>query len=401
MGKEKLSSFAVIMLVGYLGKNIGMKNWTTIRFWLIAIVLLFSFVTSNAQQTNPSKPQNNTNQHRTINNKQKKDSSNHKATTRAIAPTKKDTTHKSRNQSDSAHRTSKNILKKDSTKKAATLAPVVNHKDSTSRRNTTRQTVTQSSSPQKHFVRKKDPLWEKITTVPYLPLKAKPIYVMDEPHPYESKDILFFTVCGLFFLYGIVRTAFPKYTGSLFRNLVSFSSIDKSDYSMGQNNLPSLLLNILFCLSVGLLAALMIEELKNTDYPIWQVWLLGSIILASIYFVKFITIYASGWIFNASADANAYMYVVFMINKVIGVLSLPAILVFAFAENPALNSYIITIGGILLVVLLLYRYIVTFSVIARNLQLNAFHFFLYLCSVEIIPILVLYKLFSKDLINWI
>ncbi|WP_447641205.1 MULTISPECIES: DUF4271 domain-containing protein [Chitinophagaceae] len=250
-----------------------------------------------------------------------------------------------------------------------------------------------------HPTRTNDPLWEKTITVPYLPLKAKPIFVMDELHPYTSKDTLFFIVCGLFLLYGIVRTTFPKYTNSLFQNLVSFSSLDKGETSMGQNNLPSLLLNILFCMSSGLLAALMVDQVKTLHFPFWQMWLFGSLALGSIYLVKFLTIYLSGWIFDATSDAGTYVYVVFMVNKIIGILCLPAILIFAFADNPVLNQYIITIGSIVLIVLLLYRYVVTFSVIARNLQLNAFHFFLYLCSVEIIPMLVLYKLFFKDLIN--
>lgn len=378
------------MLKGYWERYFGKNNRATIRIWFIC-ALFFSCFYVNAQQTNP-KPAA----------KPKKDTTHKSATHRIVVPVKKDSTHHRVVKKDSLHVVNKpivNSIKKDTARKKGTVA-TVNHRDSLSNKKNV-QGSTVAPGKKVPFVRKKDPLWEKTLEVPYLPLKAKPIYVMDEPHPYESKDILFFTVCGLFFIYGIIRTAFPKYTGSLFRNLVSFSSIDKSDYNMGQNNLPSLLLNILFCLSVGLLAALMLEEIKDTTYPIWQVWLAGSLVLAVIYFVKFVTIYTSGWIFNASTDANAYMYVVFMINKVIGVLSLPAILVFAFAENPVLNSYIVTIGGILLIVLLLYRYVVTFSVIARNLQLNALHFFLYLCSVEIIPILVLYKLFSKDLVNWI
>ena len=385
------------MAIGYLGKHTCRAFYHKAYIVLLVTFLLGLMGHIDAQTTNPIKKASST--HTT---KPKKDSLHAKnAIPKVRSHIKTDTTKK----------TIKKIVTPSVAKKTSSLVKI----DSAVIKKNKIATKTKSHStpslnalaatqvadlPQKQ-IHKKDLLWEKITAVPYLPLKAKPIYVMDEPHPYESKDVLFFTVCGLMLLFGLVRTAFPKYTGSLFKNLISFSAIDKSDYSMGQNNLPSLLLNILFCLSVGLLAALIIDQLGVTQYALWQIWLAGSLALAAIYFVKFITIYASGWIFNASPDANAYMYVVFLINKLIGVLCLPAILIFAFAENPVLNNYIITIGSILLIVLLIYRYIITFSVIARNLQLNAFHFFLYLCSVEIIPILLLYKLFSKDLINWI
>jgi|GEM_PF-460487 len=330
------------------------------------------------------------------------------STHRAVIQVKKDTTHQhqvlkskpvtSVRKDSSVHRKPVvvNTPKKDSTnRKKIAAAPIqTKPKDSTAQHRPIAQ-------KQHSFTRKSDPLWEKTISVPYLPLKAKPIYVMDQPHPYKSKDMLFFVVCGLLLLYGIVRTAFPKYTDSLFKNLISFSSIDKNDYNMGQNNLPSLLLNLLFCLSTGMLATLILEQSHTLPYAGWEIWLFGSLVLAIIYMVKSLTIYVSGWIFNAAEDANAYMYVVFLVNKIIGLLCLPAILVFAFAESAQLNQNLLTIGSILLIMLLLYRYLVSFSVIARNLQLNAFHFFLYLCSVEIVPILILYKLFFKDLTNWI
>lgn len=250
------------------------------------------------------------------------------------------------------------------------------------------------------FVKKADPLWEKTLSVPYLPLKAKAIYVMDEEHQFQSKDLLFYIVCGLFLMFGIVRSAFPKYSDGLFQNLFSFS-VNKSESSLGQNNLPSLLLNLLFCVSVGLITTLLLVQNKEPNEEFWRIWLLVSGALGIIYLVKFLTIFLSGWVFNASEDAHVYTYVVFTVNKIIGILCLPAILILAFAEQPQWNNMIITIGSIVLICLLLYRYIVTFSVIARNLQLNAFHFFLYLCSVEIIPMLILYKLFFKDLAHWI
>lgn len=390
-----------------LGKR---KKQSTLCRWLIVLVV-FSFVCNvQAQDTNTTKP-----------TKRTTDTSHKKVTTtipKAVVPPKKDSAIRRRTptvgtnsnvvKDTSTHRkavTQATKAKPDSSAKKKALAPThvfsQKAKDSIAKRNAAIANgeglnVANGKQP---FFQKVDPLFEKAIMVPHLPLKEKAFFIMDELHTYEAKDILFFIVCGLFLLYGIVRTAFPKYTDSLFRNLFAFSSIDKSDTNMGQNNLPSLLMNILFCLSLGLLSALMIEQVKPLSFPLWQIWLFGSIVLASIYLVKFLTIYLSGWIFNASSDASAYMYVVFLVNKIIGVLCLPAILILAFANNPLLNQYIATIGSILLIVLLLYRYVVTFSVIARNLQLNALHFFLYLCSVEIIPILVLYKLFFKDLIH--
>ena len=372
------------------------KHTTIVRLMMLLAIVSFSFLYTQAQHTDTNKPKNSTNP------------TGKKATATkpisAVKP-KKDTT-LLKKKPVSRHAATTIVHKTDSTarEKAVIAAkPHTKAKDSTAKhtQNLVHTAVQQPSGGKMPLARTADPLFEKTVTVPYLPLKEKPIFVMDEPHPRESKDALFFAVCGLFLLYGIVRSAFPKYMDSLFRNLFSFSSIDKSDNNTGQNNLPSLLLNILFCFSAAMLATLVLEQAKTVPLPSWQIWLLGSLVLGGIYLAKFLTIYLSGWIFNAAADAGAYMYVVFLVNKIIGLLCLPAILVFAFAENPRLDQYISTVGIILLTVLLLYRYVVTFSLMARNLRLNAFHFFLYLCSVEIIPVLVLYKFFFKELINWI
>jgi hypothetical protein len=43
-------------------------------------------------------------------------------------------------------------------------------------------------------------------------------------------------------------------------------------------------------------------------------------------------------------------------------------------------------------ILFLYRYLFSFGIIRSNLKVSALHFFLYLCAVELLPLLLIYKL---------
>ncbi len=52
----------------------------------------------------------------------------------------------------------------------------------------------------------------------------------------------------------------------------------------------------------------------------------------------------------------------------------------------------VTVAMSLVLIMLVYRYIVALGTVVKNLKINAVHFFIYLCAVEILPLLVIYKL---------
>ena len=65
----------------------------------------------------------------------------------------------------------------------------------------------------------------------------------------------------------------------------------------------------------------------------------------------------------------------------------------AFAK-PGLREIAFTVSIGCMIILLLYRYIVSFATIRNTLKVNALHFFLYLCAVEIVPLMLIYKLMT-------
>ncbi|HVZ25609.1 MAG TPA: DUF4271 domain-containing protein, partial [Sediminibacterium sp.] len=80
-----------------------------------------------------------------------------------------------------------------------------------------------------------------------------------------------------------------------------------------------------------------------------------------------------------------------LVNKIIGILLVPFLVIMAFASF-SFVQVAITVSVIILGLLLLYRYWVSFTSLHPRLQVNAFHFLLYLCAVELLPLVLIYKL---------
>lgn len=155
--------------------------------------------------------------------------------------------------------------------------------------------------------------------------------------------------------------------------------------------MPSLLLNGFFVVSAGLYLTFLIEHFKINPFgSFWLLYFYCCLGLSVIYLVKFLGLKLSGWVFNREEIADAYIFIVFIINKMIGLLLLPFLILLAFASGELYSASMI-LSWCMLSVLLFYRIILTFSAIRNQVKVNPFHFFLYLLAFELAPLLLIYK----------
>ena len=73
-----------------------------------------------------------------------------------------------------------------------------------------------------------------------------------------------------------------------------------------------------------------------------------------------------------------------------GVLLVPFLLILSFARIEVVQVAV-TVSLGLIILLFGYRYWVSFIAIRNKLKVNALHFFLYLCAVELLPLVLIYK----------
>lgn len=234
--------------------------------------------------------------------------------------------------------------------------------------------------------------FEQYMQNPYLPMDATPIKMFISFKENQSKDLLFYLAFGNIFLLAFIKLVFPKYFKNLFLLFFQTSLRQKQTREqLLQDWGASLLINTLFLISTGLFITLVIKQQLWSDLSFKNLYAYVVALLMLIYIGKYIFVSFAGWVFNNNVVASSYIFLVLMVNQIMGVLLIPFSIFLAFAQNET-NNIVITLSIILIVLLLLYRYFVSFASLRNDLKLNAFHFFLYLCTVEILPSLLLYKL---------
>ena len=227
---------------------------------------------------------------------------------------------------------------------------------------------------------------------PYLAFGSKPVIVHSDLKLFQGKEISFYALIGLLLAFSLLRQTFPKYFNDLFRLLFRTTLKQKQiREQLMQTPVPSLLLNVFFAVSGGLYIDLLLHHFNLAPIDnFWLLFLYCSLGLAVIYLIKFFGLKVTGWLFNIKGAADSYIFVVYIINKVIGIFLLPFLILLSFIQGDAYTvAMICSMCGI--GVLLVYRFLLTYTSVRNQVKFNPFHFFLYLCAFEIAPLLLIYK----------
>lgn len=238
------------------------------------------------------------------------------------------------------------------------------------------------------------PLQEQILQRhPYFNFSSKALLFHPDRKQFHGKELLFYVITILVIIFALLRLAFFKYFNDLFR--VFFRTTMKQRQireQLMQTPLPSLVFNGFFVASAGLYINFLLHYFSFTPVNnFWLLYLYCCIGLSIIYLVKFVGLIICGWLFNMQKAADSYIFIVFIINKVIGIALLPFLVLLGFTDGTMYSVALVLswccVGG-----LLLYRFILGFAAIRNEVRFNLFHFFLYLCAFEIAPLLLIYKL---------
>ncbi len=239
------------------------------------------------------------------------------------------------------------------------------------------------------------PLQKLLEENSYINTKDAPTsFIIKKRNP-PQKDALFYLLAGLIFFFGIIRTVYDRYFTTLFRVFFN-SSLRQSQLTdqLLQSKLPSLFFNLVFLFAGGFYAYFLFERFGKPGNDVnWL--LLGSCIgiFMAVYIIKYLTLKFVGWVTGYRNEADTYTFVLFLINKIIGICLLPVIVILSFSESSI--AYIATIVSFLLVgILLLLRFFRSYSLLQHKLNVSRFHFILYILAMEILPLLLIYKAVS-------
>ena len=228
---------------------------------------------------------------------------------------------------------------------------------------------------------------------PGMNTEGNTIFAMQNAFEQTGQDFWFYWLAATLLVVGILRIMYPIYFKDMFR-IFRKSALQQVALRerLSANTFPGFMLNFLFVINFGTFLFLILKQ-KDLLIPAdawWQQWLLFPLILAIVYLIKYLFNYLAGWAFNQPAFFSNYLFVVFLINKILAIVVLPFIAVLLFA-NENIQSVFWILGLFTVGMIFLLRYLSGLRMAGKQLKLTPFHFFIYLCAFEIVPVMVLLK----------
>ena len=204
-----------------------------------------------------------------------------------------------------------------------------------------------------------------------------------------SPDWIFWTFIIIIFLFLWIRVFYRKYMGLLFGSTVSYQISSKL---FNERNVltrrVSFVLNFVYTLSLSMFIYKGLInygfDVEETDRLSFFLVILNVIILFSI--GKVILHRITGFIFDNAKIVNEYLHNIYLINKSTGIVLLPITFI-TFYSSLHQPGLIIVAGIVILIISLFIKIIRSFQIIIKN-EIFIFYPILYLCTLEILPILV-------------
>jgi len=223
--------------------------------------------------------------------------------------------------------------------------------------------------------------------------------------PHESKNLLkeghsrktrdqwvIATIIGLLLYTGLLNRIMSKDVESVWQSFYSkrvLSAAGKEDSII--NVWTFIALFLLFGLIFGLFLY-QLAQYKGVYYSINGVRLFVSfslIILAALA-IKFLIVKFLGFVFNINKLVTEYLSTLYLTYFNIGFVFLPVTVCFCLLAAELIN-YVLWIALVLAIVIFIWQYLRSSVNIVSNILFHKFYLIVYLCALEICPILILIK----------
>ncbi len=229
----------------------------------------------------------------------------------------------------------------------------------------------------------------------FLNSKATPQSLFTELHKHSNNQKGFYIVALLFVFFGIVKFSFSKYFSTLFS--VFFNTTLRQNQltdQLEQAKLPSLIFNGLFVITGGFYLYSLIEFFSNAAITKKTIninyFLISIAAVAVCYIVKYFTLIFIGWLTNSKPEAKSYIFIIFLLNKVLGIFFLAIIPLLLFGSKiTASYAMLFSLIGVALIFLL--RYFRSYALLQGRLKISGFHFTLYVIALELMPLAIIFK----------
>ncbi|WP_116126286.1 DUF4271 domain-containing protein [Lewinella sp. IMCC34183] len=129
---------------------------------------------------------------------------------------------------------------------------------------------------------------------------------------------------------------------------------------------------------------------------VWLGWLVSALVVASVVGLKFFVLLLLGRVFPLRRELSRYTFVLMVFSILSGIVLVPLNLLVSYAPE-AYRSFFLLAGAAVLVLIYLVHLVRGLFIANHYVGSRPLHFFLYICTIEIAPLLVVYRYLSHTL----
>ncbi len=221
--------------------------------------------------------------------------------------------------------------------------------------------------------------------------RDKPLSAKEKETNYRR--FLFVSILIMFIVLTLIVTIFRILIEKIWKAFINDNLLNQLHREQSSGlAVAYLVLYLLFFINGGLFAFLAARHFGiavSTSNLYSLLLCMGGI--AGFMLAKHFVLWLVGFVFPIGKEVDAYQFTIMIFNIVIGLILVPVVLIIAYAP-PSITGLVVFGALGLLGLIYLFLGLRGLFIGNRFMADNKFHFLLYLCAVEIAPLLVIYKI---------
>jgi hypothetical protein len=195
------------------------------------------------------------------------------------------------------------------------------------------------------------------------------------------------------FLLASVKFLFGKYLSKLVESIFNSHTANNLFLEKNINMIKgSAIINMLFAVNISLFAVNILNDnsISSSQQYGFKAFALVLVGIFLLYVVKVVVVRSLGYVFKGSSESKEYIFTTFLYNKNLGLFLFPVIIALPFVQSFAVE-WLMYIGVFIISFFYVLRIARGLKILFRK-HVSIFYMILYLCALEIFPLLMIYKL---------
>src|SRR5690606_3959568 len=199
----------------------------------------------------------------------------------------------------------------------------------------------------------------------------------------------------LFLAVALVRLAFPADFSMIVQAYYderTLQQVSKEDSML--TSWPYVFLYLIFSLALGLFIVLIESSFERLMVLSWENYMRTALLVALLFIIKILLIRFISFVFEIDRLVREYVAVLYLVYFNSMLFLMPFLLTATLAPASYFKILLILFGA-LVSILFIYRFLRTAFRLFGNLKFSIFYLILYLCALEVAPIMILVRTLSN------